>query len=331
MPAQQRDFETEAPRAGPSRFLREFLPSWSGCGLASLGIVVLGLGLLLALLIGVSSHDAAGRRNPDAGFFFLSMLVIPVVALLTALAAVLSPRGGARALLLLATSSILVLGSFSCGRGMIALKSPPRASWVWSLVSYGGLALVSGAAGMLMLGITPREVRERLERDQREYVRRVLAARGGAATADLARALETTEQGIHDHLVNLVASGELKLRVEDRAGRVYTAVRASELLHRLATVIVERGRVPITDLARDLGEPQTLVEGWIGELLMSGRLVGTIDRERDLVVWDPLGDGQVGAREFRDRDCESCGGALRAVGGGLFRCVYCGAELEAEA
>ena len=93
----------------------------------------------------------------------------------------------------------------------------------------------------------------------------------------------------------------------------------------------ERGRVPLAELARELGEPTVVVEAWLGELLMGGRVVGTIDRERSLFLWDPHGDGLVGARELRQRDCEGCGGPLRAVGGGLFRCVYCGTELEAEA
>jgi len=318
----------DVPRAGPWRVVRHFLPSWLGCGFLGLGGAILLAGALLALLLS-RGRNAAGEPVPGVGAFLFSLLVVPVTALLIALAVVASQRMGARALTLLAVALVLGVGTVTCRAGMIDMDTAPTHALAWSLISYGSLAFITAAAGITALALAPSALRGELRRDRREFIGSRLAEKGVVVLDELGAALSLDTHALRDHLVELVADGELRLRVEHGAGRAYTATRISAQQARIALALQERGRTSIPELARELDEPRSVVTSWIGELLIAGRAVGTIDREREVFLWDPHGEGAILPREVTQRDCERCGGALRALGHGLFRCVYCESDFDA--
>ena len=273
-------------------------------------------------------RDAEGNETAGVGSFLFSLLVVPIVALVTALAVAVSRRSGGRALLLAGLALLFAIGTGTCRAGMVDMNASPAGALVWSLISYGSLAVITAGAALALLALTPRAIREELDRDRRDYMGARLADAGSVALLDLEQELRLPAAELREQLVELVAAGSA-LRVEHAAGRVYAAAHVVDRQQRIATTLRERGRLEIPALAGELGEPRSVVESWIAELLRGGRVVGTIDRERQLFLWDPMGDGAIGARAFEQRDCEKCGGPLRALGHGLFRCVYCGTDVEA--
>jgi len=318
----------DAPRAGPWRVIRHFLPSWLGCGFLGLGGLILLAGALLALLLS-QGRNSAGETVPGVGAFLFSVLVIPVGALLIALAAAASRRAGARALTLLAVALVLGVGTATCRAGMSDMNTPPPQALVWSLISYGSLAFITAAAGITGLAFTPSALRDELGWERREFIGSRLAEEGVVVLEELGETLSLDADALREHLVELAADGDLRLRLEHGAGRAYAATRVAEQQARIASALRERGRTSVPELARELDEPGSVVTSWIGELLIAGRAVGTIDREREIFLWDPHGEGAIVPREVTQRDCDRCGGALRALGHGLFRCVYCESDFDA--
>ncbi len=315
------------PRMSPWRVVRHFLPSISGCLLWLAAMALLATAGVLAGLMSLAVVNDEGEANPGVALFLLSVLAIPVVALLSIAAVAASSRPGARALLLATTSGVLALGAYSCGHGMVALDTPPGPAWMWSVATYGSGATIAAAGALALLAFTPHWVRQSLVEDRGGYVRQSILDRGSVAVSELASGLGLADEQVQETVVDLVADGELNARIDDRAGRVLTVDHLSRQQERLARLIVDRGRERIVVLAGTLGEPTGIVEGWVDELRIAGVVDATVDRGRELVIWAPLGTREPGL-ELELRSCTGCGGPLRAVGGGLFRCVYCSAELE---
>ncbi len=278
------------------------------------GIVVGGLGVVLAIAIGLDPPEgsrAAGTALLGLAFFaFTPVIVGFFVASLT------SRRSFARAAAMLLCAATTGVAGVFLGAGV--------GSGVGEAVMSGGMccALPTGVLSLVGVGMLVQGFRNG-RRELRELVAERLAdAVRGKRVVTFDTLVDETGVA-EDEIVDLLWQ---VTRVWSIPGKVVPEARCfidtSEDVsgrEKVLGVVSARGRAEVQEIARELAVPPGLVKHWLYLQAAAGRFHGAI--HEDTIFSDAAMRAKGGA-------CPDCGSPLPAGVGGR-RCTYCGTEIFA--
>ncbi len=256
--------------------------------------------VLWAVRSSASDHSAIAGAQGTTWF-----LAGPIVVLLALPALGTAGSHGARALF-----AALLTGVAAAAGGTLATYSflEGRSDDVVAAVVFAGLyASPAALVALVSAALATRDARRDL---QRERTRRVLALLHHFGSLDGSR-LKDAVGGGGDRALDDAAAQE---PLERAHGRVWTAsrfrARKALLLARL-----EGGERELASLVEAVREPEEVVRAWLDAFRSDGLLEVRIEGGRVEVVG-----------EAEQAPCGGCGGSMRLVGRGLWRCLHCGNE-----
>ena len=287
---------------------------------ALLPVVLLGCLLLLLISTGPSSADST-LTNPEALWLITSFFIIPVMAALTALAALREPRQPPKAALwLLSAVLILLAGSILA---VVMLNDPKLEADVpalFLLMMIAPVALLITLPGIYYIAQVVPEIRAILQDETNERALRLIEARGAIRFTDLSAATGLSPDEVDDVLDDLLRSGRLAGSMDAGQGWIYTAGWLAEKQRRLLEWVELRGQLKLDDLARLLEVSPQMTTDWIYQLVQRGQFNGYANWAQGTIY--AAAAHKIGAESA----CPSCGGQLTPGGSGTIICQHCGTE-----
>lgn len=308
-----------AARSLASHALSELRPGPAPLVAALCSFVVLGLGLVLALIMGLDPTFKGGMAaGLGAGSAFFAF---GPAALLTAGGALFEPRPLAKAALLgLAAAHAAGVG-LGLMLGMAVSEGDVGAAVLGGLCCGGlpavgvlGWAGLSGSAGWGAL-------RTGSSSSQRAALLQALKDEGFVPLNQLAAAIAVDLPALRARLAEL-RPPDGPARVDAAGGWACLPATWEEAEGRLPGLIATRGVVRMDELRVELRAPPDAVQRLIEGAAAAGRLHGVaIDGQKGVLY----ARGAAGA----GAGCGACGGQLLPAGQGLLRCQSCGAQVFA--
>jgi hypothetical protein len=283
-------------------------------------IPVAVMGCLGFLLLTGSAADTT-LTDPEALSLVTSFFLLPLMAALTALAALREPRRPPKAVLwLLAAVLFLLAGGVMAA---LMLRDPGLEAdvpAVFLLMMIAPVVVVITLPGIYrMLQVIP-EIRAILSEETNARVLQLIEARGAIRFADLAAAAGVSPDTIDEVLDELLQSGKLAGSMDAGQGWIYTADWLAEKQRVLLEWVELRGHVHLDVLARLLSVSPGMATDWVYQLVQRGQFDGYANWGQGIIY--AAAAEKIGAAS----QCPSCGGQLTPGGAGSIVCQHCGTE-----
>ena len=303
--------------------LRAFLPATGPSVLTGIALGLLVLGLLLSTLYAATSFSTFAERV-EGGGSMLSVIFLPLVAILIEIAGLWEKSKPAKALLGLLALVLLIVN------GIVASIAFGKSTEIDnSLEAFAAVSIICGpiiilAAILPIYGLikTPaalQEIHQRhLEKDAVDTIQRL----GGEGTyQQLAQALNIPEERIDPLLRKIMKDDKVTGFRNVKYRRFYTTEAYLNRQLTLLSIIKSRGAVSLQTLREEFDVPQGLVEEWINSLVMKEMFTGYLDWHKEIIYSSE-------AKHLRSLgQCPHCGAKMTLAGKGTSRCKHCGTEI----
>ena len=284
-------------------------------------ICLLALLALMAAIPTDSSPSPSEFNNVAAVLLLVGLFLLPLAALITAVAGWSEPRHPPRAFLFLLSAFLLLLAGVLITLDMYTDPTLDKSVPPVMIVNVAmPLALLFSLPGIYSAARTLPEVRAILEEDLNKQVLGYIQARGAVSFADLAKAVNLPLNAVDDRVDQLISSGQLAATLDAEQQWIYTASYLAEKQRDLLRWVHERGRIRLNDLARLLKVSVETTTEWIYQLVGREQFDGCINWKQGLIYAATA--RKIGAAS----QCPQCGGQLSAAPGDCIVCLYCGTE-----
>ena len=282
-------------------------------------IPVVLLGCLLALL--ATTGPSSTLTDSEGLSLVASFFLLPLMAALTALAALRESRRPPKAVLwLLAAVLILLAGGIMAA---LMLRDPELEADVpaiFLLIMIAPVAVLITLPGIYRIAQVVPEIRAILWDNANERALHLIEARGAIEFADLSAATGISPGEVDDILDDLLRSGRLAGSMDAGQGWIYTAGWLAEKQRQLLEWVELRGHVRLDDLARLLKISPQLAADWVYQLVQRGQFSGYANWTEGVIY--AAAAQKIGIKSA----CPSCGGQLTPGGSGRIVCQHCGTE-----
>ena len=279
------------------------------------------LGCLILLLVSTGSSGKSTLTDTEGLSLVTSFFILPLMAALTALAALREPRRPPKAALwLLAAVLFLLAGGIMA---VVMLNDPELETAVpalFILMMIAPVALLITLPGIYRIAQVVPEIRAILQDETNERVLHLIAARGALRFADLAAATGISPDEVDDVLDDLLRSGRLAGSMDAGQGWIYTAGWLAEKQRQLLEWVELRGQLRLDDLARLLEVSPQMTTDWVYQLVQRGQFHGYANWTQGVIY--AAAAHKIGSESV----CPSCGGQLTPGGSGHIICQHCGTE-----
>jgi predicted ArsR family transcriptional regulator len=309
----------EAARRTPFQRLRElFKPNKRALTMMTLAMLVFLLGGCCSLAIFQTDE---GQDILSVVMTLQSMIVIPIVALMLAVAAFQDKRTPPRTII----SALATLVISGAGLLLTALLS---------LDPEGGLKLGASSAILLVTPIvlvfslpvvyfgvkTWPEVQAVLRLQTGQRVLKLIQERGAISFAEISQKLVISYDEVDNLVDDLLRSGELYGTMDAQRGQVYTAQNLEEKRARLLADLQTQGQIRLDTMAQQLEIPLALLRDLVYQSVQAHQFSGYINWEEGLLY--SVTAEKLGAESL----CPNCGGKL-GLEGEIIECRHCGSEI----
>jgi DNA-binding Lrp family transcriptional regulator len=249
------------------------------------------------------------------------LFLLPLLALLMALAAFLDHRNPPRALLSSLATLILGLGGLIVAMNMAFDPDAGIETGVFSIiVLLAPLMLVFSLPAIYFGAKSWPEVQAVLRLQTSKRVLELIQVRGAVSFTEISQKLMIEYNEVDDLVDDLLQSGELYGTMDAQRGWVYSAQNLEEKRIQLLASLQERGQIGLEEMAHQLQIPMDLLESLIYQLVQASQFSGYINWEQGLLY-------SVAARKLEfGSQCPNCGGIL-GLAGDIIECQHCGSEL----
>jgi DNA-binding Lrp family transcriptional regulator len=287
-------------------------------------LLLIFLLVLLALMSATPTQDSPSStefNNAAAVLLVVGLFLLPLAALITAIAGWREPRHPPRAFLFLLCAFLLLLAGVLITVEMYTDPISDKTVYPVMIVNVAlPLALLFSLPGIYSAARALPEVRAILEDDINRLVLGTIQARGAVSFADLAKAVNIPLSEVYDRVDQLISSRQLAATLDAEQKWIYTASYLAEKQRNLLQWVNERGRIRLDELARLLKVSVETSTEWIYQLVEREQFDGYINWKQGLIYAATA--SKIGAAS----QCPQCGGMLSPAPGDCIVCLHCGTE-----
>jgi len=313
----------DLPASNRQRVLKLFVPHPKARNFLTVALLVPGLLLAcFSTLVLVAGPSQSGMSNTDAFLFLLGIFLLPLAAIMLALAALREPHHPPRTLIWFAASfSIILAGGIVCTMMFLDAKLERAVSLIFLLVIVAPVALLFSLPAMYSAARAIPEIRAALVSGTSDRALAFITARRTLSMADLS-VLAGIPIGEVDNVVDdLLHSCRLAGTLDAASGLIYTSAFLAEQQRQLLAWVNLRGRIRLDELAGLLQTSPAVTTNWLYQLVQRGQFGGYVNW-RSKTIYASTAQ-QIGLNSR----CPECGGALAPAPAQRVVCTSCGTEM----
>jgi DNA-directed RNA polymerase subunit RPC12/RpoP/MFS family permease len=308
-----------AARRTPFQRLRQlFWPNKRALTMMTLALLVFVLGSTCSLsffFVDVSAEVLSVVLTA------LSIFVIPIVAVMLAIAAFLDQRNPPRTII----SALATLVISLAGLLLIILMSlDPTGGF--EIGAFSGIMFVAPIVMIFSLPViyfglkTWPEVQAVLRLKTEQRVLQLVREQGAVSFGEISQKLVIPYDEVDNLVDDLLRSGQLYGTMDAERGWVYTAQSLEEKRSRLLDDLHTQGQIRLDKMAHQLEIPLKLLRELIYQSVQADQFSGYINWEEGMLY--SVAAEQLGAESL----CPNCGGKL-GLEGEVIECQHCGSEI----
>jgi hypothetical protein len=313
----------DLPASIRQRLLKLFAPHPKARNFLIVALLVPGLLLAcFSTLVLVADPSQSGMSNTDAFLFLLGLFLLPLAAIILALAALREPHHPPRALIWFAASfSIILSGGIVFVLMLLDAKLERAASLVFLLIIVAPVALLFSLPAMYSATRAIPEIRAALISGASDRALAYISARRTLSLAELS-VLAGIPFGEVDNVVDeLLHSGRLVGTLDAASSWIYTSAYLAEQQRLLLAWVNLRGRIRMDELAGLLQASPAATTDWLYQLVQRGQFGGYVNWRSKTIYAATV--QKIGLNS----QCPECGGAIAPAPAQRIVCTSCGTEM----
>jgi DNA-directed RNA polymerase subunit RPC12/RpoP/MFS family permease len=250
-----------------------------------------------------------------------SFIVIPLVAIMLAIAAFVDKRNPPRTIISALATTVISLA----GIVLVLFMSFDPEGGV-EIGTFSAIMLVAPIVLIFSLPViyfgvkTWPEVQAVLRLKTGQRVLKLVQARGAVSFTEISQKLVIPYDDVDNLVDDLLRSGDLYGTMDAGRGWVYTAQNLEEKRTRLLADLQTQGQIGLDTMARQLEIPLALLRDLVYQSVQAHQFSGYINWEEGLLY--SVAAEKLGAESL----CPNCGGQL-GLEGEIIECRHCGSEI----